>query len=278
MNRPFAIISLIVFYLFPVNDGFSQSMPNTGQQPYLKPNKAYFFSYLTDAGQIAMAPLRWNGKQWAGFAGMAGVTGLAYWQDEAVRDFFQRNRTQTGEKIAEYAVAPLGTYYLIPIVGSMYLYGLAAENADAETAALLSGKAIVLTGAYTILFKFVFQRQRPGDGNPPDHNNWNWLGGGFQYDAFPSGHTALAFATAATLSTYYHNKWWVGALSYSLAALVGVSRVYTDDHWASDVVAGAALGYSIGRLVTHRQQKTRQVSISPFGNGFATGVSFTFRL
>ena len=276
-NKAFIAV-LVLLSLFINKEGFSQSSLAAPQQQYLKLNKEYFRSCLTDAGKIAVAPLHWNGRQWAGFAGVAGATGLAYWQDETIRDYFQRNRTEAKDNIAKYGIAPLGTYYLVPIIGGMYLYGVAAKNAGAETAGLLAGEAVILTGAYTMLFKMIFQRQRPSEGNPPDPDNWEGPLGGFRHGSFPSGHTALAFATAATISTYYHDKKWVGIVSYTLAALVGVSRVYSDDHWASDVVAGAALGYSIGRLVTHRQQTSQTVSINPYSNGFATGISFTVNL
>jgi membrane-associated phospholipid phosphatase len=59
--------------------------------------------------------------------------------------------------------------------------------------------------------------------------------------AFPSGHTASAFALAAVLSFEAKNK------SYSLlfliaAILVGYSRIYLAQHFIDDVFAGAVIG------------------------------------
>lgn len=56
---------------------------------------------------------------------------------------------------------------------------------------------------------------------------------------FTSGHTALAFATAAALGMLWPRWRWVW---YSVASFVGVERVLENAHWLSDVVAGAALG------------------------------------
>jgi len=58
---------------------------------------------------------------------------------------------------------------------------------------------------------------------------------------FPSGHAALAFATAAAVAMLWpHAKWrWIG---YAIASIVAIERVLENSHWASDVVAGAALG------------------------------------
>jgi membrane-associated phospholipid phosphatase len=59
--------------------------------------------------------------------------------------------------------------------------------------------------------------------------------------SFPSGHATLAFATATALDRETRAG-WVPLVAYPLAALVGWSRVRDDQHWTSDVVAGAALG------------------------------------
>ena len=58
---------------------------------------------------------------------------------------------------------------------------------------------------------------------------------------FPSGHVSLAFATAAAVAMLWpHAKWrWIG---YAIASIVAIERVLENSHWASDVVAGAALG------------------------------------
>ena len=67
------------------------------------------------------------------------------------------------------------------------------------------------------------------------------------YRAFPSIHAASAFATAAALTaeTAHHSRraaYVVGPISYSIAALPGLARMYKDKHWASDIAMGAALG------------------------------------
>jgi membrane-associated phospholipid phosphatase len=56
---------------------------------------------------------------------------------------------------------------------------------------------------------------------------------------FPSGHTMLAFATAAALGMLWPR---LRPLWYSIASIVAIERVAENAHWLSDVVAGAALG------------------------------------
>jgi membrane-associated phospholipid phosphatase len=59
--------------------------------------------------------------------------------------------------------------------------------------------------------------------------------------AFPSGHTATAFAMAAILSFAAKNKYY--SILYTAAAiLVGYSRIYLAQHFIDDVLAGAVIG------------------------------------
>lgn len=74
---------------------------------------------------------------------------------------------------------------------------------------------------------------------------WSFLAG-FQTSActsFPSAHVASAFALAVALGNLYPKGKYV---FYSLAFLCGISRVGDLQHYASDAIAGAALGLYIG--------------------------------
>ena len=66
---------------------------------------------------------------------------------------------------------------------------------------------------------------------------------GGSYLAFPSGHTATAFATAELLRREYKDvSPWIGIAGYTAATITGALRIYNNKHWFSDVVAGAGLG------------------------------------
>jgi membrane-associated phospholipid phosphatase len=60
--------------------------------------------------------------------------------------------------------------------------------------------------------------------------------------SFVSGHTALAFATAAGLATLFPKSRQIGYLVYAIAIIVLLERVGENAHWFSDAVCGAALG------------------------------------
>ena len=80
--------------------------------------------------------------------------------------------------------------------------------------------------------------------------------GGDGSQSFPSGHTTAAFALATTLTleTMRFNPdvtKLVAIASYSVATGVGMARVYTNHHWASDVALGAGVG-TLGALIVER--------------------------
>ena len=97
--------------------------------------------------------------------------------------------------------------------------------------------SIVIDVVITEVLKHAINRPRPGDAHPNEI---------FPYKevhnlSFPSGHTSLAFSTAASLSIQC-KRWYVVVPAYLWAASVGYSRMYLGVHYFSDVMAGAAIG------------------------------------
>ncbi len=72
------------------------------------------------------------------------------------------------------------------------------------------------------------------------------LSRGGSWQSFPSAHTATAVAFAAALAHQFPRAKW---LCYALAALVGLQRIESGQHFASDVLVGAAVGWSIANLI-----------------------------
>jgi membrane-associated phospholipid phosphatase len=91
--------------------------------------------------------------------------------------------------------------------------------------------------------------------------------------SFPSGHTSISFAAAATL--HKRNGWEVGIPAHIVAAFVGVARVKADKHFAHDVLAGAVIGEAAGWIITHRKDET--VQWLPWGDAHGGGVTVAVR-
>ncbi len=78
--------------------------------------------------------------------------------------------------------------------------------------------------------------------------------------SFPSGHTSATFATAAVIARHY--GWKFAAPFYALGGYVSVSRMVDNQHWASDVIFGAAVGIVSGRAASFGH-RPNSVSVSP---------------
>ena len=134
----------------------------------------------------------------------------------------------------------------------VYLIGRAGGNRRVEALGLHSVESILLAGILGGGIKFAAGRQRPFVDVKTPNNFQLWRGfKGDQYRSFPSGHTIAAFAFASTVTResqfwWPHSAFYVGTVFYGGAGLVGLSRIYNNQHWASDVMAGAMIGTLVG--------------------------------
>jgi membrane-associated phospholipid phosphatase len=139
-----------------------------------------------------------------------------------------------------------GIYTLIPIAGGLYLGGILAGQSKLRDTGFLGGEALVDSLIVGEVFKAATRRRRPLEGD----------GGGHFFhgsDGFPSGHTINSFALASVIAHEYQGNKAVVILAYGLATAVGASRFSARQHNASDVMAGAAMGWFIGRHVAERR-------------------------
>jgi len=120
--------------------------------------------------------------------------------------------------------------------------GLAALGGHKGQRAGLATSLSALGTTYTVqrLLKPFFRRQRP-------FVNREVLVVGIRTSdaSFPSGHSAASFAAATALTTFYPSA---APLAYSVAGLVGASRVHLGHHFPSDVAVGAMIGIGTGTL------------------------------
>jgi membrane-associated phospholipid phosphatase len=96
--------------------------------------------------------------------------------------------------------------------------------------------------------KWIFQRERPSQTSDP-----NEFFKGIKYESFPSGEvTAIAGAVTPFVAAYGHDHPSVYALEL-LPLYDAVARVKTHGHWQSDVLAGWAIGTTVGIWAAHRK-------------------------
>jgi membrane-associated phospholipid phosphatase len=98
--------------------------------------------------------------------------------------------------------------------------------------ALQFGESASLTLGVTYGLKYAVNERRPDGGT----------------QSFPSAHTSISFSAAEFMRKRY--GWEYGVPAYALASFVGYSRVESRQHYAHDVVAGAAIGIASSYLFT----------------------------
>lgn len=137
-----------------------------------------------------------------------------------------------------YALSGVGTYGFIWFVIGLWLFIREEERDHRFFIPFLSAGLVSLILIEYIL-KPLFGRLRPG------LDLGAIILGSFNNDSysFPSGHATIAFALAGILAAKEPKwKWWF----YVLAILIALSRIYLGQHFPSDVIAGAILGWGIG--------------------------------
>ena len=152
------------------------------------------------------------------------------------------DRSATGVEV----ISVPGAYLIGPAI---YAFGRYTNHPNVEDLGWHGTEAVILATGVSGVLKGLLGRARPSvtaDTNSRDFK----FGGGFSGEdraSFPSGHTTVAFAAASSVTSEAQRLWpghtWIVApVMYGGATLVGLSRMYHNKHWASDVVLGAGIG------------------------------------
>jgi membrane-associated phospholipid phosphatase len=136
-------------------------------------------------------------------------------------------------------------------LGTALLYaGMAGP--DTATTAETSLKAGAYTLGASLLTRFAVGRARPYQELGNAHFD-GFNAGAFQ-SGFTSNHVSLAFALATPFAQKHDMPWL-----YGVAGLSALGRIQSRDHWLSDTVASAAMGYAIGTLVGNQVRSDKGV-------------------
>ncbi len=244
----------------------------TAQIDTIRFNKHYFKKYWTDTKSIVSSPVRWQQNDWLKFGIIVSGTASLTIVDQPVKDFFQTHKTKTQSYISHNFLEQFGAEHSLIVLSGIFTYGLLAKNSRCKSTSLLALESFVLASMVTRVAKTIVGRERP--------NNWEGHGpyaihGPFSGNSFPSGHTTASFAVASVLATQYRDTKWIPVAAYTVATFAGLSRIYDNKHWLSDVVAGAAVGITVGNLVSKRSTNSK-LSFVPFGTPEFQGLRMTY--
>ncbi|MDF1501551.1 phosphatase PAP2 family protein [Roseisolibacter sp. H3M3-2] len=231
---------------------------------------------LAQAAPGAEPPPVLTGRDAAVAGGFAAAALLAIPVERSLalrlqRPAVQENRAlKVAAVVAEQTTQP-GLYVILPAVWGL---GRLVDDRTTAAAGLRGMEAVGVALTVVGVTKFAFGRARPYVAHDP--TSWRFLRGlrGSEYRSFPSGHSASAFAAASALTAELAAarpslRWAAGVPLYLGAATAGWSRMYDDRHWATDVLAGAAVGTVSGIAVTrwHRARPDGRLDRAMLGVG-----------
>lgn len=79
------------------------------------------------------------------------------------------------------------------------------------------------------------------------------------FHSFPSGHTSTAFVAAEFLHQEFgHYSPWISIAGYATAATTGYLRLYNNQHWLGDILAGAAIGMASTKFIYWMNGKIKE--------------------
>lgn len=241
----------LIFLLFSYRVSFSQQNPDSSKSV----NKSILHTLGCDVSdsykdgiKTYTSPLHFSRNDWL-TSGIVLLTASAlYLKDESFSAYSKKNHSNINDKITDAGTAYGNLITPFVIGGSVYIYGLASENDYIRVTGRMVFESVLYSGLITTVLKSVSGRYRPYKNAGP------YFFQPFRVDegklSFPSGHSTVAFAISSVLSNRIKNVYASIGL-YALAGVTSVSRLYKDDHWASDVFFGSAIGYFVGDYISN---------------------------
>ena len=131
------------------------------------------------------------------------------------------------------------------------------KSPDVADVALHATESVILASVASQLIRGPLGRARPNTAGDSSQYDFHFMKGfsAFRYRAFPSIHTSSSMAVATVITLELHRRHQkltplIAPVLLSAAILPGLSRIQLDQHWASDILAGAFMGVFTAYKVT----------------------------
>ncbi|MBI4536074.1 MAG: phosphatase PAP2 family protein [Ignavibacteriae bacterium] len=178
------------------------------------------------------------------------------------------------------------------MAGAFAIYGFSATDRRALRTASQITEVVFACGTMVQLIKHITGRERP-ERATQKRGAWHTVPNQIDYhrhmpnyDAFPSGHIATAFATVTVVVENYPEVKWLRPVGYTLVGLIGAGLVNKGWHWYSDFPLGLVLGYQFGMIAAHPDgievsttdaADAARLTLVPAATSNGAGVTVAFR-
>lgn len=184
--------------------------------------------------------------------------------DEPIANALKRNKAQANSLLTRSSnvLGKSGDPGALIVSSTLYLVGTLAHQSTLADASKHAAIAIAVTTLTTQPMRWGFGRARPNIANGNAYAFHPFRSVKSEYNAFPSGHAAAAFALAGAFSaelnrTNPNAARFVGPALHGVATIVGAARLYDNRHWFTDVVAGAVIGEVTSRRIVKMAHRPR---------------------
>jgi len=283
MKKIFLILFLLTVVCNQQSSAQSSELKVQGSECEILLSKSYLKSYWHSGLTVLGQPLHYDWKDWTVFGGIATATTLAFVYDDEIFNYIDKTFTNSqSNTISQYSDIYGEELFIVPSIALTYGIGAIAKDTRLKNMSLATLQSFIFAEVASAGIKVLTCRERPdANSQQPTANSQSWLGpfATFESTSFVSGHSTRAFAMATTVAGFYPEKKWIGIVSYSLATMTSVGRVISKEHWTSDVIVGAALGYFIGRGVVKFNEKIgniNSVRIEPIATNYGVGIAVKF--
>ena len=192
-----------------------------------------------DQAELYSAPFHISNLKWDAL--FLGGTGVLIATDRQASQALPGSHLNLSRNISN-----AGLYGTSAAAGILWLSTLATHNEHARETGELGAEALVNALPVYVGLQFITGRERPTEGSG---NGRFWKNNALN-SSFPSGHAVFTWTMASVIAHEYPRP-WVKWLVYGTATAVSVTRFTGREHFPSDVVAGSAIGYLIGRQIFH---------------------------
>lgn len=278
LKRSFALLLFIALQLplFAQDKKPDVTAPETPKEKKLErklSTKMYSFpQFYHETKLFVKQPTKWVKKDWLRAGGVVAATIVVMPFDARIT-----NSTQGEQHYFHSVPVEGGRIYgewwsIAGVAGAFGIFGLIAKDTTAKKISIELLQAGLYSELIAITLKVVIGRERPiSTDDPFSYKPFNF---NYNFQSMPSGHTTSAFALSTVMSRQA-NSTSLKILAYVPAGLTMFSRIYQHQHWLSDEIIGAAIGYFVGRWVVDLHQgKRHKINVTA---GFPIGISYTFR-
>lgn len=184
--------------------------------------------------------------RWWEAAAVVGVVGATTVFDRGLDDWFQDHRSSRSNSVARVFKNGGQPAFFLTVGGGILAAGVVSGRPELRRAGGRVLASIAVAGLTTVAIKKAVGRLRP------DNSSDQYVFRPFSHkESFPSGHAAIAFSLATSLSEEIHHH-WASALLYTAAAGTAWSRLNDHRHWCSDVLGGATIGITAAKVMEGR--------------------------